>query len=93
MNEKTLEQKLVNAVKTAGGLCMKFISPGLDGVPDRLILLPCGRIGFVEIKTTGLKPRALQMRRKMQFERLGFRVFILDRPEQIGVIIDEIRST
>ncbi len=92
MDEKTLEQKLVKAVKMSGGLCPKFVSPGLDGVPDRIILLPGGHIGFAEIKTTGMKPRPVQMRRKRQLEALGFPVFILDRPEQIGGIIDEIRS-
>lgn len=93
MNEKILERRLVKTVKMMGGLCMKFVSPGLDGVPDRIILLPGGRIGFVEIKTTGLTLRPLQMRRKKQFENLGFSVFILDRPEQIGGIIDEIQSS
>ena len=93
MNEKTLERKLVEAVRMMGGLCAKFISPGLDGVPDRIILLPGGHVGFAEIKTTGIKPRPLQMRRKRQLEQLGFLVFILDRPEQIGGILDEIRSS
>ena len=93
MNEKTLEQKLVSTVKKMGGLCVKFVSPGLDGVPDRIILLPEGHIGFAEIKTTGLKPRPLQIRRKEQLERLGFSVFILDGPEQIGGIISEIQSS
>ena len=93
MNEKILERKLVSAVRKMGGLCIKFVSPGLDGVPDRIILLPGGHIGFAEIKTTGLQPRPLQMRRKRQFKKLGFSVFILDRPEQIGGIIDEIQSS
>jgi hypothetical protein len=93
MNEKILERKLVSAVKMMGGLCVKFVSPGLDGVPDRIILLPGGHIGFAEIKTTGLKPRPLQMRRKRQLEQLGFSVFILDEPEQIGGILDEIQSS
>lgn len=93
MNEKILERKLVSTVRKMGGLCLKFVSPGFDGVPDRIILLPGGHIGFAEIKTTGLKPRPLQMRRKKQLEKLGFSVLILDRPEQIGGIIDEIQST
>ena len=93
MNEKILERKLVSAVKMMGGICPKFISPGLDGVPDRIILLPDGHIGFAEIKTTGQKMRPLQIRRKKQFEKLGFSVFLLNGPEQIGGIIDEIRSS
>lgn len=93
MNEKLLERKLTKAAKMMGGLSLKFISPGLDGVPDRIILLPGGHIGFAEIKTTGMKPRPIQMRRKRQLEALGFPVFILDGPEQIGGILDEIRSS
>ena len=93
MNEKILERKLTAKVKSMGGLALKFTSPGFDGVPDRIVLLPGGHIGFVEIKTTGLKPRPLQVRRKRQLEQLGFKVYIIDRPEQIGGVIDEIRTT
>ena len=50
MREKTVENKLVKAVKALGGLAPKFISPGFDGVPDRLVLLPKGRIAFIELK-------------------------------------------
>ena len=39
MREKTIEQKLVQAVKFKGGIAPKFVSPGFSGVPDRLILL------------------------------------------------------
>ncbi len=42
MREKTIEQKFRAAVKAAGGLAVKFTSPGFDGVPDRLALLPAG---------------------------------------------------
>ena len=93
MDEKTLERKLVQAVKNMGGLCLKFVSPGFDGVPDRIVLLPHKRMAFVEIKTTGLKMRPIQVRRKRQLEMLGFFVYCLDRPEQIGVILNEILST
>jgi hypothetical protein len=92
MKEKTLERKLVQAVKAMGGLAPKFVSPGLDGVPDRLILLPGGRIAFAEVKTTGSKPRPLQIKRKGQLEALGFSVYIIDRLDQIGGMLDEIRA-
>lgn len=48
--EKTIEQKLVRAVKLMGGLAPKFVSPGLDGVPDRIVLLPGAKLAFVELK-------------------------------------------
>lgn len=92
MDEKTLERKLVQAVKNMGGLCLKFVSPGFDGVPDRIVLLPHKRMAFVEIKTTGQKMRPIQVRRKRQLEMLGFFVYCLDRPEQIGVILNEIEN-
>ena len=53
MREKTIEQKLVTAVKKHGGICPKFVSPGFDGMPDRLVLLPHGRFAFVEVKAPG----------------------------------------
>ena len=93
MREKTLEQKFRAAVKTAGGLAVKFTSPGFDGVPDRLALLPDGKMAFVEVKVPGEKPRPLQLSRHRLLRRLGFKVYVLDDESQIGGIIDEIQST
>lgn len=93
MSEKSTEQKLVKAVKTRGGLAPKFVSPGFDGVPDRIVLLPRGRIAFVELKAKGRKMRPLQVRRKRQLESLGFSVYCIDSPDQIGGILDEIQSS
>jgi len=93
MREKTVEEKLVKAVKNMGGLAPKFISPGLDGVPDRLVLLPGGKIAFIELKAPGKELRPLQVRRKSQLEALGFLVYSIDRPEQIGRILNEIQTS
>ena len=90
MREKIIEQKLVAAVKKHGGFCPKFVSPGFDGMPDRLMLLPHGRLAFVEVKAPGEKPRPLQLARHRLLCRLGFKVYVLDSEEQIGGIIDEI---
>ena len=92
MTEKIIEQKLVRAVKKGGGMALKFVSPGLDGVPDRIVLLPMGRIAFVELKALGKKMRPLQVRRKRQLEGLGFLVYCIDRVEQIGEVLDEIKN-
>ena len=92
MREKVIEQKLVKAVKQMGGICPKFVSPGFDGMPDRLVLLPFGRIAFVEVKAPNKKPRPLQEARHRLLNRLGFNVYVLDDTEQIGGIIDEIRT-
>ena len=93
MREKTIEQKFRAAVKAAGGLAVKFTSPGFDGVPDRLALLPGGRVAFVEVKATGKKPRSLQLARHRLFRHFGFKVYVLDDESQIGGMIDEIRAT
>lgn len=90
MREKAIEQKLVSAVKAKGGVAPKFVSPGFDGMPDRLVLLPDGKCGFVEVKAPGRKPRPLQETRIILLRRLGFSVFVLDDESQIPQIISEI---
>ena len=93
MNEKYVERKLVESVKKAGGLAPKFVSPGLNGVPDRIVLLPEGHMAFVELKAPGKMMRPLQIRRKKQLESLGFKVFCVDQPDEIGGVIDGIRAS
>lgn len=90
MREKQIERKLVDKVKAAGGIAPKFVSPGFDGMPDRLLLFPGGRIAFVEVKGPGEKPRVLQMARHRLLSRLGFKVYVLDDPERIDEIITEV---
>ena len=92
MREKQIEQQLSQRVKQLGGVAFKFVSPGMDGMPDRLILLPGGRAAFAELKAPGLHPRPLQLRRKRQLEALGFRVYVIDQPDQIGGVLDEIQT-
>jgi hypothetical protein len=90
MREKVIEQKLVQAVKARGGICPKWVSPGFDGVPDRLVFLPGRHFGMVEVKAPGEKPRALQVSRHRLLEKLGFHTYVLDGVEQIEKILDEI---
>ncbi len=90
MREKQIEQKLVQEVRRGGGVCPKFTSPGFDGMPDRLILLPHGRLAFAELKAPGKKPRPLQLARHRMLRKLGFRVYVLDDESQIEKIISEI---
>ena len=93
MREKDVEKKLVIAVKAVGGSCPKWVSPGMDGMPDRIVLLPGGRIAFVELKAPGKKPRALQVKRHEELRALGFQVYVIDRQEQIGGVLDAIQTT
>ena len=93
MNEKQIENKLTAAVKKAGGIAPKFVSPGFAGMPDRLILLPDGHIAFAELKASGNLPRPLQLSRHRLLQRLGFKVYVIDDPEQIGGMIHEITNS
>lgn len=90
MREKEVEQKLVKAVKNGGGICPKFVSPGFNGMPDRIILLPDGRFAFAELKAPGEKPRPLQLARHRLLRKLGFKVYVIDEVQQIRKVIDEI---
>lgn len=67
MKESEIEKILVQNVKRIGGMAYKFVSPGNDGVPDRLVLLPGGRVIFAELKTESGKLTDLQ---RMQIRRL-----------------------
>ncbi len=93
MREKIIERQLAAEVKNLGGLALKLMSPGFDGIPDRLVLLPKGIIAFIELKRPGEKLRPLQVKRKTQLESLGFLVYCIDGIEQIGGVLNEIQST
>ena len=93
MREKEIEKKLLLAVKQIGGICPKLVSPGLAGLPDRWGRLTKGGLGFVKVRSLGKKPRPLQFSRHRLLRRLGFPVYVLDNAEQIGGILDEIRTS
>jgi hypothetical protein len=92
MREKNIERKLVAAVKAAGGIAPKFTIPSLDGMPDRLLLMPGGKAAFVEVKAPGCKPCPLQLHRHGMLRRLGFRVFVLDDVQQINDILEDLQN-
>ena len=93
MREKEIEKKLALEVKKLGGLAVKFVSPGFDGMPDRILLMPGGKMAFVEVKAPGKRSRPLQMARHKLLRGLGFSVFILDDESQIGGILDAVQSS
>jgi hypothetical protein len=93
MRESFIEGALVKEVRKRKGLALKFISPSLAGVPDRIILLPNGKISFVEVKAPRKNMRVLQIKRKRQLEALGFLVYCIDSIEMIEGVLDEICTT
>lgn len=90
MREKTIEHKLVMETKRRGGMAVKFTSPGTNGMPDRLVLMPKGRMGFVELKAPGKRPRLLQELRMRQLRRMGFLVAVVDNVAQIDYVLRRI---
>lgn len=90
LSEKQIELRLVTAVRKQGGLALKFISPSFAGMPDRLVLLPDGKMAFVEVKAPGKKPRPLQVKRHEKLRELGFQVFVLDSLEDIPGLLQQI---
>ena len=92
MREKETEMKLVQAANRMGGIAPKLVCPGFDGMPDRLLLLPGGRMAFAELKAPGKEPRPIQARRIQQLRHLGDPVYVIDRPEQIGGVLREVSA-
>lgn len=90
MCEAAIEKAFVEAVRKSSGLALKFVSPGMNGMPDRLVLMPGGKIAFVEVKAPGQKARKLQKRRHARLRTLGFAVYVLDRADDIPAMVQEI---
>lgn len=91
LSEKHLEKKLKKEVKNLKGLALKFVSPGFNGVPDRLVLR-AGRAWFVEVKSPGKKPSILQLLVHGILLRVGFKVWIVDSEESLENFLNEVRS-
>lgn len=89
-SEKVIERKLVERVKKAGGLCIKLLTSQCVGLPDRLCLFPNGKIVFVELKSTGQKPRKIQVFVHNKLRGLGFQVEVIDSIEGVENLVTEI---
>jgi hypothetical protein len=90
MLEKEVERYLCKQVKQAGGWAVKFISPGLNGVPDRIILFPYGKIIFVETKAPGQKLRKLQEYVCGKIRSFGFDVRRIDTKDKVDLFVNEV---
>lgn len=87
MREKDIENYLREQVKKIKGIAYKFESPGNAGVPDRLVLLPGGKIFFVELKAPGKKPTKLQVSQMRKIMNLGFTVLVIDSKQGVDEFI------
>lgn len=90
MNEGRLERRFKTEVERRGGKAVKFTSPGWAGAPDRIVLLPGGRVAFVELKAFGERPRPLQVKRADELRALGFAVYCLDSVAAVDQFIAEV---
>ncbi len=90
-SEKSLERKLKKEIERLNGFCIKLLALHISGIPDRLCLLPGGRIFFAEIKTTKQKPKAIQLLIHARLRSLGFKVYVIDTSDKIlSAITDQI---
>ena len=87
MNEKQLEKKLREKIKSLGGLCLKLPTIHISGLPDRLCLLPGGTVFFVELKGPGKKPRKIQLKIHNKLKALGFTVYTVDSEDLLCMVV------
>ena len=89
MLEKDIEKQLKRKVESRipGAMCMKFVSPGISGVPDRMILLPYGVVVFVELKRPGEVLRPLQRCIVERMRKIGQTVFEVDNPYKVDILV------
>lgn len=90
--ENRVEQRLIDGVKALGGSTFKFVSPGLAGVPDRIVILPGGIVHFVELKAPGGKPSRIQLRRISQFRKLDVTALVLTGIDEVEHYLDNLRE-
>lgn len=91
MTEKDIESYLRDVVRKIGGKAYKFVSPGNPGVPDRIVILPDGRILFVELKAPGKVSTPLQLLKQTELIRMGCTVYpdIRSKTEVISMLAKE----
>ena len=90
-SEKVIEKALVRHVESLDGICRKYVSPGVRGVPDRICIFHTGLVLWVELKSTGDKPTPMQLREKQRLLERGHRYEIIDSFGRLTAVMDEIR--
>lgn len=91
MKESKIEKYLIDETKKINGLCMKWVSPGNSGVPDRIVLVNHG-IYFIELKRPGAEPRKLQRETIRRLQAHGGVVFVLDTIERVNRFVEMVSA-
>lgn len=89
--EREIEKIFVSEINRVGGVAYKFVSPGNSGVPDRIVILPYGRILFVELKTACGSLTKLQQAQCHKIANLGAKVYVLYGLKDLCVFFDYYR--
>jgi len=90
MNEKLLEKRLREGVKKLGGIALKFGTIYHTGMPDRIVLMQGGQASFVELKSTGKKPTALQTKSLEMLSDFGFKAVVIDSQESLDKFLNDL---
>lgn len=88
MTEKQVENRLIRLIESLGGLCLKW---GMFGLPDRICILPWG-VWFVEVKRPSGVLSAIQKFRIKQFEKLGWKIWVVENYDQVDELIKIIKD-
>jgi len=91
MTEKTLERNLRDRVKDMGGLAIKVWPVSMTGLPDRLILMPGGKVHFAELKSPGERPKPHQLAAHRLLRDLGFTLAVIDSAETLKTFLEGIK--
>lgn len=91
VSEKMIERYLVERAKKIGLPCLKYSNPNMVGYPDRLLVLPAGRVIWVELKSKGRKPTKIQEARIVELSGMGHTVRVIDNKADIDELIKTIK--
>lgn len=92
MKESYLEGKLVQGIKALGGIAYKFVSPGNNGVPDRVVILPGGKVFFIELKTDEGRLSTMQKHQIKRIKDLGAEVIVTYGYSGILALLDACKD-
>lgn len=92
MKESQIERRLVEGVKRLGGMCLKFVSPGTLGVPDRIIITAKGRVIFVELKTETGRLTKIQRHVIGEMQKRGADARVVKGIDEVKELLAEIEG-